>query len=336
MSQHRLNLTGSQKVAALVAQLPVDFQSALLRQFSDTESVHLLTEVANLPLISTADLEAIVDEIRQNIELRTAIKQGGMAAAEELLIIKFGRDRAAEYLDRLRELGADEAPLDFLNRIDPQQLVGVCTNENPQAVAIILAHLHRSLASDVLQKLPEEVRGEIIYRITRLGALPTSVLNRMSNVLNDRLSTFLRTGATTSAVDGVSVAVGILSGTERGTEKQIISSLDERDPDTAERVRAEMFGWEDVLQLDDRSIQVVLRDITMHDLAIALRGKDDMRVPGGIEAVFNFFRRNLGERQVEELLEEIDALPKQRLTAVEAAEGLIVRTVRQKADAGEI
>ena len=328
MSPTLTSLTDSQKVAIVIAQLDFEQQNDVLSKFSEAEVVRVMAELANLPAISHELVKEVVGEVLTSISDLYRTKQGGLEVAEQLLRHRLGDRRAAELIDRLRDTAPLEAPLSFINRIDAQQIVGVCTNENPQAVAIVLAHIEPGLAADVIGRLDEEVRSEVALRIAKLGSIPTAVVKRLADVLEQHLSTFVRSGASSTAVNGVTAAVHILSNTDRTTEKQMIGKLEQYDPEIAERIRSEMFGWEDVVKLDDRTLQRVLQETTMPGLARALKNKDAETIEK--------FRRNLSERQLSDLQEEIDALGKIRLSEVEHEEGAIVKNVRRLADSGEI
>jgi flagellar motor switch protein FliG len=231
-------------------------------------------------------------------------------------------------IDRLQDSAPIEAPLSFLNRIEPQQLHGVCAVENPQAVAILLAHIDAPLAATVLGQLDEQTRADVTLRIAKLGLLPASVIERLADVLDQRLSTFVRSGGSDVALDGIAAAVQILNNSDRASEKDILAKLDQANPDLAEKIRSEMFGWEDAVKLDDRTLQRVLRDVTMPGLARALKNKD--------ADVVEKFKSNLSSRQVDDLQEEMEALGLIRLSDVEQEESVIVKTIRQLADSGEI
>ena len=328
MSQNLSSLSEAQKVAIVVAQLDFDQQNDVLSKFSEAEVVRVMAELANLPAISNELVREVVNEVLATIGTLYQAKQGGLSVAEQLLRHRLGERRAAELINRLKENGPAEAPLSFLNRIDVQQITGVCVNENPQAVAIVLAHIEPSIAAEVIGRLDDDTQSEVALRIAKLGAIPNSVIRRLADVLERRLSTFVQTGASNSAINGVSAAVHILSNTDRATEKHMIGRLEEIDPEVAEKIRGEMFGWDDVVKLDDRTLQRVLQETTMPGLARALKNKDAETIER--------FKRNLSERQLGDLQEEIEALGKIRLSEVEYEESVIVKDVRRLADAGEI
>ena len=322
------NLTDERRVAIIIAQLNFEQQNEVLSKFSENEVMRVMTEMAKLPAISHDLLQDVIHSVIQEISEFSRAKQGGLEVAKTILIHRFGPGRAAELIDKLQEITPSVAPLSFLNRIDPQQLQGVCANENPQAVAILLAHIDAPLAATVLGRLDDDMRAEVTLRIAKLGLIPSAVIQRITDVLERRLSTFVRTGAPNVAVDGMTAAVQILTNSDRASEKDILSKLELADPEIAERIRSEMFGWEDALKLDDKTLQRVLRDITMPGLAKALKNKE--------LDVVEQFKRNLSSRQLDDLHEEMDALGMIRLTDVEQEEGVIVKKIRQLADEGEI
>ena len=321
-------LSDAQKVAVIVAQMDFTRQNEVLSKFSETEVVRVMTEMANLPIVSPDMLQSVLGTVIQEISEFSRARQGGIEVAEAILRHRFGAPRAAELIAHLHQNGPSEAPLAFLNRVEPQQIQGACASENPQVVAILLAHIDPALAAMVLGRLDDEVRAEVTLRIAKLGLIPTSVIRRLADVLERRLSTFVRSGHSNIAVDGITTAVQILNNSDRNSEKAILLRLEEENPEIAERIRSEMFGWDDVIKLEDRTLQRVLRDVTMPGLAKALKNKDD--------AVVEKFRRNLGARQLDDLNEELESLGKIRLSDVEAEESVIVKIIRLLADEGEI
>lgn len=322
------NLTEERKVAIIIAQLSFEQQNEVLAKFSETEVIRVMTEMAKLPAVSHELLQEVIASVAQEIGEYSRAKQGGFEVAKAILLHRFGASRAAELIDQLQDITPVEEPLAFLNAVDAQQIHSVCSNENPQAVAIILAHIDPPLAAAVLGRLEDDVRADVTLRIARLGLIPTVVIQRLTSVLDRRLSTFIRTGAPIIAVDGVTTAVQILNNSDRASEKDILAKLEEADPEIAEQIRSEMFGWEDVVKLDDKTLQRVLRDITMPGLAKALKNKD--------HEVIEQFKSNLSSRQLDDLHEEMDALGMIRLSDVEHEESVIVKKVRQLVDEGEI
>lgn len=319
-------LTGRQKAAAMLVQLGSEQATRVLRQMSDVEVVELVGEVAKLPPLDVDTVREIVNEFVEAISLIRSVGQGGIEAARKVLRERLGSARAEELLSRL--FGpSGSGPLTFLNSVAPSTAASFLSNEHPQTVAIVLAHLASENAAEILSLLDEDMRAEVAKRIGRMSRVSPEVVRQAAEVLERRLSTFLETSGSL-ATGGVQPLVNILNHSDRQVEKQILTSLDERDPELAEEVRSRLFTFEDIVMLEDRSLQLVLRHVNTKDLATALKGVTrDVREK---------FERNMTARASAELDEEIQALGPVRLTVVEGAQADIVRIVRDLEAAGEI
>jgi len=319
-------LTGRQKAAAMLVQLGSEQATRVLRQMSDVEVVELVGEVAKLPPLDVDTVREIVNEFVEAISLIRSVGQGGIEAARKVLRERLGSARAEELLSRL--FGpSGSGPLTFLNSVAPSTAASFLSNEHPQTVAIVLAHLSSENAAEILSLLDEDMRAEVAKRIGRMSRVSPEVVRQAAEVLERRLSTFLETSGSL-ATGGVQPLVNILNHSDRQVEKQILTSLDERDPELAEEVRSRLFTFEDIVMLEDRSLQLVLRHVNTKDLATALKGVTrDVREK---------FERNMTARASAELDEEIQALGPVRLTVVEGAQADIVRIVRDLEAAGEI
>lgn len=321
------SLTKSQQAAVIIAQLDEERAAKVLKNMSESEVIELMAQVARLPVMTAEDVESVVDELVLVAGSLTDVRQGGSDIAERLLRERLGASRAAQIMDELASVVADH-PLAFINRIEPSQIVGFMSAEHPQLLAVVLAHINRDHAARVIERLDDDLRTEVARRVAKMGPLPPDVVRRVGAELDYRLSAFARSGGGTSEVEGVSTIVGILSNADQATEKQILADLDERDPDIAEQIRNEMFVFDDVVQLDDATLQTVLRSVVLKNVALALKGKPDH--------IIEKFTRNISERAAEELLEDMTSLGPQRLSVVEGAEAAIVKLVRSLADAGTI
>ncbi|MDA8291445.1 MAG: flagellar motor switch protein FliG [Actinomycetota bacterium] len=321
------SLTKSQQAAVIVAQLDEERAAKVLKNMSESEVIELMAQVARLPVMTTEDVESVIEELVLVAGSLADVRQGGSAIAERLLRERLGAARAAQIMDELQSVVADH-PLAFINRIEPSQIVGFMSAEHPQLLAVVLAHINRDHAARVVERLDDELRTEVARRVAKMGPLPPDVIRRVGAELDYRLSAFARSGGGTSEVEGISTIVGILSSADQATEKQILADLDDRDPEIAEQIRNEMFVFDDVVQLDDATLQTVLRSVVLKNVALALKGKPDH--------VIERFTRNISERAAEELLEDMTSLGPQRLSVVEGAEAAIVKLVRSLADAGTI
>jgi flagellar motor switch protein FliG len=323
-----LTLSGRQKAAIVVAQLDDDRATKVLKAMTEAEVVELMAEVASLPPLAPDVVRAVVEEFLREGMRAMQVRQGGLDAARRLLTERLGHARAEEILHELSGVQLAH-PLAFLNRLEPTQLASFLAEEQPQTIAVVLAHLYSDRAAAVLAHLDETTRVEVTRRLATMGRIPPDVVAGIAEVLERKLAGLVRAGATPShSVGGIESVVGILNASDRATEKQILSELEAADPELAERIRNEMFVFDDVVRLDDRTLQKVLRHVVPKDLAVALKGVGD--------EVRDKFLRNMSERAAADLLEEIEILGPTRVSAVEAAQTAVTRVVRELEAEGEI
>jgi len=322
-----ISLTRAQQAAVVIAQLDEERANKVLRNMTESEVIELMAQVARLPVMTSEDVESVLDDLLLVAGTLTDVRQGGNDIAERLLRERLGDVRAVEIMNELQHAIADH-PLDFIDRIEPAQIAGFMSGEHPQLLAVVLAHVTREHGARIVERLEDNARTEVARRVATMSALPPEVVRKVGHELEYRLSAFARSGGGTSEIEGLATIVGILTSADQGTEKQILADLDERDPEGAEMIRNEMFVFEDVIELADATLQTVLRSVVLKNVALALKGKPDH--------VIEKFTRNISERAAEELLEDMQSLGPQRLSVVEGAESAIVKLVRSLADAGTI
>ncbi len=313
------SLTGPQKAAVVLAQLDQARATKVLRAMSEAEVVALMSAMATLPPLDSAAVLDVLGEFTHQASALTQVGQGGIELARKLLRERLGPARAEEILEEFVQATSTH-PLAFLKRIDPQQMAGFVGDEHPQTIAVLLAHLDAEHAAHVIAHLDPDLRTDVARRIATMGRLSPSVVQVLAEVLEQKLATVLRAG--------VASIVAILNQTERSSERQILAALEESDPDLAETIRNEMFVFDDVVGLDDRTLQRVLRNVVPKDLAVALKGVAD--------EVRDKFLRNMSERAAADLTEEIELLGPTRVSQVEAAQAAVVRVVRELEASGEI
>src|SRR5579875_588042 len=322
------SLTGPQKAAVVLAQLDQARATKVLRAMSEAEVVALMSAMATLPPLDSAAVLDVLGEFTHQASALTQVGQGGIELARKLLRERLGPARAEEILEEFVQATSTH-PLAFLKRIDPQQMAGFVGDEHPQTIAVLLAHLDAEHAAHVIAHLDPDLRTDVARRIATMGRLSPSVVQVLAEVLEQKLAPVLRAGvASTTEVGGVPSIVAILNQTERSSERQILAALEESDPDLAETIRNEMFVFDDVVGLDDRTLQRVLRNVVPKDLAVALKGVAD--------EVRDKFLRNMSERAAADLTEEIELLGPTRVSQVEAAQAAVVRVVRELEASGEI
>jgi len=321
-------LSGPQKAAVVLAQLDTDRAARVLKAMSESEVVDLMSAMATLPPMATEVVRGILAEFAGQAAALLQVGQGGVEVARRLLRERLGAARAEEVLQQFVQAGQHH-PLAILQRIEPQQIVSFIGDEHPQTVAVVLAHLPADHAALVLSNLDEAVRADVSRRIAIMGRISPDVVQTVADTLEQKLATVLRAGSGSAmAVGGVGSIVSILNQSERSSEKQIMASLEEIDPELAEKIRNEMFVFDDVVSLDDRTLQRVLRNVIPKDLAVALKGVDT--------TIRDKFLRNVSERAAEDLADEIELLGPTRQSQVEAAQQTVVKVVRELDAAGEI
>jgi flagellar motor switch protein FliG len=319
-------LSGPQKAAIFLLQMGKDRSAKVLQAMRDPEVEELMTEIARLEGVDANTVDDVLDEFRDLAAARRYFTQGGMSFAAEVLEASMGSGRARDVMDRLAS-SLVELPFEFLRRADPRQILGFLQDEHPQTIALVLAHMHADHAAMVLGGLPEGLQSDVAHRLATMDRTSPEVIAQVESVLERRLSTVLQS-SDFSAAGGVQDLVDILNRSDRATERLILESLETKDAELAEEVRSRMFVFEDITTLDDRSVQMVLRELDAKQLAVALKGvRDDVRAK---------IMRNMSTRASTNLADEIDLLGPVRLKSVEEAQGDIVRVIRALEESGQI
>lgn len=319
-------MSGRQKAAILVLQLGRDESSRVLGQLSENELEELSTEIARIGSVPSDVSAAVLGEFAAYLASGTSTTRGGIDLARELLLSTVGEKRAEEILERLSQTFV-ELPFAFMQTLDPRQIVSFLSDEHPQTIALVLAHLPAAQASAVLTGLGRDLQADVAHRIAVMDRTSPELIRQVESSLERRLSS-LGVASDLSAVGGLRPLVDIINRADRSTEKMILEGLDERDPVLAEQVRSQMFMFEDLVSLDDRAIQLVLRQVQVNDLATALKGVAD--------TVRARVVQNMSERAALNLAEEIDVLGPVRVHLVEEAQAGIVRVIRQLEESGQI
>lgn len=323
------HLTGAQKAAIVLLKLGRDRAAQIMRLLGERDVTRVTAEIVQAQAIKREDAEASLIEFAMMAKANDHIAAGGVDKARDFLEASLGTERAGEILDGLREVMA-KAPFEFLRRTDPRQVINFIAGEHPQTVALVLAHLPPDQASIVLGGLEEKMQRDVSIRIARLEQISPEVIQQLEVVLERR---FGLSGASQKAqkvdrADGVQTLIDILNRADRATERAIFEGLEQHESELVDQIRARMFVFEDIVTLDDRAIQLILRQVESRELATALKG-----VKG---AVRDKIKRNMSERAAINLEEEISMLGSVKLSTVEEAQGTIVRTIRALEESGQI
>ena len=318
-------LTGRQKAAILLITLGPELSSQIFKHLPDSEVEKLTLEIANIRKVSPEKRDQVFQEFYELALANDYISQGGIDYAKELLEKAYGEEKAAEIIGRLTA-NLQVRPFDFARKTDPGQLLNFIQYEHPQTIALIMAYLDTEQASAVLSSLPAELQVDVARRLALMESTSPEILREVENILEHKLSTVVTQDYTQAG--GVETLVADLNRVDRATEKTIIETLEVQDPELAEEIKKLLFVFEDIVQLDDRAVQLVLRQVDSHDLALALKGSG--------EEVMNKIKRNISKRAAQMLQEEIDYMGPVRLRDVEEAQQKIVAEIRRLEEQGQI
>jgi flagellar motor switch protein FliG len=320
------DMTGLRKAAVLLVQMGKENAAKVLGQMRDSEVEELTAEIVRTAYVEPDAIDNVVDEFHSMMQVQRHAAQGGMDFAREMLVQSLGREKANEIVDRLAAVFAD-LPFAFLEKADSRQLLSFVQDEHPQTVALVLAHMTASAASQVLSGLSPDLQADVANRIAVMDRTSPDIVRQVEATLKRKLSSVLQP-SDLSSVGGLQPLVDIINRSDRATERMILEGLTERNPELAELVRAQMFVFEDIVTLDDRAIQLVLRQVESGDLAVALKGvREDVRQK---------VMKNMSERAAENLSEEIELLGPQRVKTVEDAQAKIVQSIRALEESGQI
>lgn len=320
-----MSVTGRQKAALLLMQLGKERAARVLAQLDVSEMEELTGEILRLDRVDQSLADEVVDEFYQAAEIGPGIG-GGLGFAQQLLEASVGKEQAKGMIERLQASMAGHS-FDFLQQADARQVVSLLDGEHPQTVALVLAHLRPDHASAILAGLPNDVRGDVAHRIALMERASPDVVAVVTESLQRKASAVLAPREL-AAVGGVQPLVEIINRADPTTEKAILEGLSERDQALADQVRALMFVFADVVLLEDRAVQLVLRQVGSGTLAQALKGAgDDVR---------DKILRNMSERARDTLVEEIDLMGPIRLSLVEESRAEIVQAIRGLEESGQI
>ena len=319
-------LTGLRKTAILLVQMGRDASAKVLGQMRESEIEELTAEIARLGQIETTTADLVMVEFHELMTANKYAGQGGLDYARDLLEASIGAERAADLIGRLSNSMAD-VPFNFLQHAESRQLLSFLQDEHPQTIALVLSHMTATQASGILSGLATQLQADVAHRIGVMDRTSPDTIRQVEETLERKLSSVLQP-TEMSAVGGLQPLVEIINRADRGTEKQILEGLEALNPELAEEVRSKMFMFEDIVALEDRSIQLVLRQVESADLATALKGVT--------EQVRDKIMRNLSGRASENLADEIEMLGPVRLRQVEEAQAKVVQNIRALEVSGQI
>lgn len=323
--ENREDISGLQKAAILLIALGPEKSASIFTHLKEDEIEQLTLEIANTRSISTDTKDQVMDEFYDICLAQKYISEGGINYAKELLEKALGHEKAMDVIGKLTA-SLQVRPFEFVRKTDASQLLNFIQDEHPQTIALILSYLSSSQASAIISALSPDKQADVAKRIAQMDRTSPDVIKEVEKILEKKLSSLVNQDYT--IVGGVDSIVDILNTVDRGTEKHIMESLEIEEPELADEIRKKMFVFEDILSLDDKSIQRVLREVDNNELAIALKGAN--------EEVQNVIFNNLSKRLVTMIKEDMEYMGPVRMKDVEEAQQKIVNIIRKLEDAGEI
>ncbi len=319
------DFSGVQKAAILLIALGPERSADIFKHLKEDEIEELTLEIANTRSVSPQVKDAVLEEFYQVCLAQQYIAEGGIGYAKELLDKALGNEKAQEVISKLTA-SLQVRPFEFVRKTDPSQVLNFIQDEHPQTIAMILSYLTPAQAAMIVGALAPETQADVAKRIATMDRTSPDVIKEVERVLERKLSSLINQDYT--IVGGVDAIVNILNTVDRSTEKHIMETLEIEEPELADEIRKKMFVFEDILLLDDRAIQRVLRDVDNNDLSIALKGSN--------EEVQNAIFKNLSKRLAAMIKEDMEFMGPVRMKDVEEAQQKLVGVIRKLEDSAEI
>ena len=323
--EKRTTLTGKQKAAILLISLGPDVSANIYKHLSEEEMEELTLEISSVRQVGPKERDSILEEFHTIALAQDYISQGGIGYARSILEKALGDEQAQAIINRLTS-SLQVRPFDFVRKADPAQVLNFIQNEHPQTIALILSYLDAAQASQILSALPNEMQADVAKRIALMDSTSPEIISEVEQILERKLSAAVTQDYTQTG--GIEAVVEVLNRVDRSTERTILDALEIQDPVLAEEIKTRMFVFEDIVTLDNRAIQRVIRDVEKDDLLLSLKVAS--------EEVKDIVYKNMSKRMVETFTEEMDYLGPVRLRDVEEAQSRIVAVIRHLEDAGEI
>ncbi|MBB6452926.1 flagellar motor switch protein FliG [Salirhabdus euzebyi] len=325
MPKHRGDLTGKQKAAILLISLGPDVSAQVYKHLTEEEIEQLTLEISSVRKVESKQKEEVVEQFHQIALAQDYISQGGIGYAKTVLEKALGENEAGKIISRLTS-SLQVRPFDFARKADPTQILNFIQNEHPQTIALVLSYLDADQSAQILSELPEKMQADIARRIATMDSTSPEIINEVEQILEKNLSATVTQDYTQTG--GIEAVVEVLNGVDRTTERTILDELEAQDPELAEEIKKRMFVFEDIVTLDNRSIQRVIREVDNEDLMLALKVAS--------AEVQEILFKNMSQRMAETLKDEMEFMGPVRLRNVEEAQTRIVGIIRRLEEIGEI
>lgn len=319
------DLPNKTKAAVLMLVMGAEISGEVVKHLTDQEIETMAFEVARLERVSPDVREQVIDEFYELAIAQEYIAEGGIQNARAVLESAFGSDRATAILNKILS-NMQVVPFDFLKKADPAQVMSFIQDEHPQTIALVLSYMPVVSAAQILNKLELDQRAEVAARIAMMEQTPPEVIKKVEAILEKKMASVASTEM--SQAGGPKALVDLLNRVDRSSERVILELLEQNEPELAEQIKGMMFVFEDIVQLDDRAIQAILREIDMKELGVALKGVK----PEVQQKIFT----NMSERAMGMLKEDMEFMGPVRTKAVEEAQQKVVAVIRRLEESGEI
>ena len=319
------HLSNSQKCAILMLLLGEEEASEVLRRLSPMEVQHLGAAMFSVANVDQTTVNRVLDEFINIIRGETSL---GLASGEyirNVMARALGEDRATSVLSRITPSTSSKG-IDLLQWMDSRSIAEMIVTEHPQVVALVLSYLDYSVAADVLSMLPAQVQPEVIKRIATLDMVSPEAVKELENIMQTQFSTNASLRA--SSIGGIKVAAKIMNFTKQDLEQRVVKQLFKEDKTLITNIQDNMFTFENLTGVDNKGIQVIMRNVEPDLMMKALKGASD--------AVKDKFLGNMSERARGMFKDDMEAMGPMRLSDVEDAQKLIMRAARKLADSGEL
>ncbi|MEC2160297.1 flagellar motor switch protein FliG [Virgibacillus halodenitrificans] len=325
MARQKGVLTGKQKAAILLISLGPDVSAQVYKHLSEEEIEKLSLEISSVKKVDSNVKEEVLEQFHQIALAQDYITQGGIGYAKTVLEKAFGSQEASNIINRLTS-SLQVRPFDFARKADPHQVLNFIQGEHPQTIALVLSYLDPEQSGQILSALPQEMQADIAKRIATMDSTSPEIISQVEQVLERNISSSLTEDYTQTG--GIQAVVEVLNGVDRSTERTILDALEIQDPDLADEIKKRMFVFEDIVILDNRAIQRVIREVDNDDLRLSLKVASD--------EVKDIVFKNMSQRMAETFKEEMEYMGPVRLRDVEEAQTRIVGSIRRLEDVGEI
>ena len=318
-------MTGRERAAILLIALGKDYSAKVFKYLKDDEIEQLTLDITNVRRVDTEMKDEIIQQFYEECLAQNFITEGGIDYARDILEKAIGPERALALLNRL-STSLQVRPFDFARKSDPNQILNFLQHEHPQTIALVMAYLEPGMSANILAKLPIEKQTDVVARISTMDRTSPEYVREIERVLDRKLSSMGADDFT--AVGGIENIVEILNFTDRGTERRVLEELEIEYSDLVDEIRRKMFVFEDIVKLDKRAVQRVLKEVDTNDLTVALKT--------ATEDVKTMIFENVSKRMGDMIKEDMEYMGPVRVKDVEEAQQKIVNVIRKLQDSGDI